>query len=167
MRMTRLAIGLALAAGGALSGCAPEERKASAPSPQLNEGTAWWKTEGTGAAEKVAKAPALPGWKALPPLSAEMASRGGKLFQEKGCASCHSFGKGAIAGPDLAGLTGRAEPEWVSAMIATPSKMLQSDPRAKELLAKYLVKMPDANLNAEEVRALVEHIRQQNEATSP
>ncbi|MEM4658894.1 MAG: c-type cytochrome, partial [Candidatus Methanosuratincola sp.] len=34
-------------------------------------------------------------------VNKELAEKGEKLFAEKGCAACHTIGKGKLVGPDL------------------------------------------------------------------
>jgi hypothetical protein len=65
-------------------------------------------------------------------------------------------------GPDLKGLTSRVEPEWSTAFMKDPAPMLESDPHAKEMLAKYLVKMPNLSLSPDQLAALTEYLREQD-----
>lgn len=72
------------------------------------------------------------------------------------CASCHSVGQGDRVGPDLKGATERRDPAWLRAMIAAPSRVLDTDPAARALLAKYNnVRMPDLGLSDQQVEELV------------
>jgi mono/diheme cytochrome c family protein len=81
------------------------------------------------------------------------------LFAEK-CASCHSIGKGDRVGPDLKNVHERRADPWLTAMIATPGKMLNSDADARELLKKYNnVRMPELGLDQEQTASLVELIK--------
>lgn len=149
-------------------GCSREKAPEATASP-ASEGTAWWKTEaspGQGGKQGRLAGEPLPGWKALPPLRPELAAKGQEIFTAKGCVSCHSFGKGPVVGPDLLGLSRRIGPEWVKRFISDPTAMLESDARAKEMLAKYLVKMPNLNLKPEEIRALLDYFRQQDAEAS-
>lgn len=162
------ALCLALAAG--IAGCQPRaEQSTTHPAPaETGDTTAWWKTEGAPVASlavSLSGAP-LPGWQKLPTVLPILATQGQKLFATKGCVSCHSIGKGRVVGPDLLGVTHRAEPEWVQRFVADPPAMLESDPRAKELLATYLVKMPQLHLKPDEIRALMEYFRQRDQAAA-
>lgn len=47
-------------------------------------------------------------------------SEGAKLFDEKGCAGCHSIGSGPIVGPDLAGIGTRYTRDQLIAWIHDP-----------------------------------------------
>lgn len=78
------------------------------------------------------------------------------LFARK-CASCHTVGKGDRVGPDLKGAVDRRGRPWVERFVATPSAMLDTDPQARELLARFGgVRMPDLGLSAAEASRLAE-----------
>lgn len=162
-------MGIGIMLGGCQGG---DDRSAGTASPTPTAtaaGTAWWKEEGAtashGATTSLAGAP-LAGWQALPPVVPALAAQGSTLFTTKGCVSCHSIGKGRIVGPDLLGVTHRAEPSWLEAFITDPPGMLERDARAKELLAIYLVKMPKVALSQPEIRALLEYFRAQDETAA-
>jgi hypothetical protein len=46
--------------------------------------------------------------------------------------------------------------------MADPGPMLESDPRAKDMLATYLVKMPNLHLAPDQIAALKDYFRQQD-----
>ena len=85
------------------------------------------------------------------------AERGKKLFQERGCAACHSIGKGKITGPDLLGVTKRRDEEWLKKWLKSPDTMIMTDPIAKEMLGVYMVPMPNLGLNDEEIDVLIDY----------
>lgn len=86
---------------------------------------------------------------ALPPGSKD-------LFVAK-CSSCHTVGKGVRIGPDLEGVTKKRKANWITRMIKAPSRMLDTDPDARALLAEFKnVRMPDLGLNDEQVAGLTE-----------
>ena len=70
--------------------------------------------------------------------------RGLLLFQN-GCAACHTVGKGDAVGPDLAGVTGRRDRDWLVRYLKAPDRMLaDKDPIAVSLNDKYkTVPMPN------------------------
>ena len=77
------------------------------------------------------------------------------LFVAK-CASCHTVGKGDRVGPDLAGVHSRRDAAWLATFVKTPSKLLDSDAAAREMLAKYNnVRMPDLGLTDDQVEGLI------------
>lgn len=92
-------------------------------------------------------------------LDEELVAKGEKIYKEKACASCHTFGKGRLVGPDLQGATERREEEWLKKWIKNPDEMLRTDPIAKEMLKEYMVPMPNQGLNDEEVDAVVEYMK--------
>lgn len=161
-----LVLGLLLTAG-----CQPEaaqqsstnasSQESSEKASTEKEATAWWKSDGKSAAkaENALAGEAKAGWASLPAVDAALVSQGSKLFDNKGCVSCHSIGKGTIVGPDLLGVTHRIEPDWMLKWLKNPEPLLASDPYAKEMLAKYLVKMPNVNLSDAEATALQQFLR--------
>jgi len=81
-----------------------------------------------------------------------------ELFADK-CASCHTVGKGVRTGPDLKDAHERRDRAWLVRLIAVPSKMLDSDPDARDLVAEFDgVRMPDLALDDEQVEGLVDLI---------
>lgn len=164
--LSPLVLGLLL-----VTGCQPEtaQKSSSDASSQESsdkasaqkEATAWWKSDNQGAAklETALAGQAKAGWASLPALDTALVSQGAKLFDSKGCVSCHSIGKGTLVGPDLRGVTYRIEPDWMLKWLKNPEPLLESDPYAKEMLAKYLVKMPNVNLSDAEASALQSFLR--------
>jgi protein SCO1/2 len=89
--------------------------------------------------------------------------KGEYLFKSR-CASCHTIGRGDAVGPDLLNATKLRDRAWLSRYIARPDLVLAAgDPIAKQLFAKYKdVRMPNLDLSAEEVDALLPYIEQQS-----
>jgi protein SCO1/2 len=78
------------------------------------------------------------------------------VFSTK-CVACHTLGKGASIGPDLAGITHVRDRAWLEQYIAEPDSMLNGgDPIAQSLFSKYGGgRMPNLELTGSEVRAVV------------
>lgn len=91
------------------------------------------------------------------PDDPELAEKGEKLFDEKGCGACHAAGKRKV-GPPLQGVTDRREPQWIARMIQHPEEMLKKDPTAQKLLQKYGTRMANQNVSPDETRALIAYL---------
>jgi protein SCO1/2 len=148
------------------SGCYEQNKGDAASgggsSPTVHD--AWWQQDGTAstpAQTAQTSVTPLPGWQKLPPLDPALAKKGAVLFTAK-CASCHSIGRGQVVGPDLKGLSSRVEPDWAKAFMRDPGPLLASDAHAKQMLATYLVKMPNLQLSSDEIASLAEYLRQQD-----
>jgi nitrite reductase (NO-forming) len=84
----------------------------------------------------------------------------GKLAFESKCLACHSMGHGPKLGPDIAGVTKRRSPEWLTKWLKSPEQMLKSDPDAQAMLKQFNnVPMPNQNLSDAEIRQYVEYFR--------
>ncbi len=93
-------------------------------------------------------------------------SKGESLFRTR-CAACHTIGGGDIRelaarriGPDLYRITEMRDRDWLRRWLAEPEVMLEEkDPLAMALMAEYNnVPMPNMQLNAYEVEAILEHM---------
>jgi len=73
------------------------------------------------------------------------------------CSVCHSIGHGRKIGPDLKGATERRERAWLHRFIKQPSKMFDSDPIAKKLLAEHNnIRMTDLGLPDDQIDTLID-----------
>ena len=99
------------------------------------------------------------------PVATPRAGKGEFLFNTR-CASCHSIGKGDGLGPDLVNVTTLRERAWLARYVAEPDRMLaEGDGVAAALFAKYKdVRMPNLDLNAEDVALLVSYIEKESKA---
>ncbi|MDZ4842974.1 MAG: SCO family protein [Hyphomicrobium aestuarii] len=97
---------------------------------------------------------------ALPTTNEPPKNQPGEALFAKACASCHAIGKGAVVGPNLAGLSERRERDWLIKFIRSPSRMhREKDPIALELAARYpVVRMPSLQLSESDVEDLLAYI---------
>ncbi|HAX25257.1 MAG TPA: c-type cytochrome [Thermomicrobiales bacterium] len=112
---------------------------------------------------------ALAGIPMLAIAAAPSADEGKTLFQQK-CSSCHTIGGGTLVGPDLAGVTGTRDHDWLVRWMSDPPGMVASgDPTATALLAQFNnVQMPNLGLSADQVDSLLAYLAAPSGApTSP
>lgn len=84
---------------------------------------------------------------------------GEALFRQY-CAGCHTIGGGDLSGPDLQGVAGRRDPDWLEHWLAEPDVMIaEGDPIARELLAQYNnIPMPNQHLTLSEIDSLLAYL---------
>jgi cytochrome c2 len=88
--------------------------------------------------------------------------RGQVLWQVRGCAGCHSIGKGAGTGiaPDLEGVTQRRSVEWLHSWLKDTSAMLASDSTAINLMKEFKgAKMPNQKISEADTDAIIAFIK--------
>jgi protein SCO1/2 len=96
-------------------------------------------------------------------VDANLAKKGKSLFVNRGCSTCHTIGKGRVAGPDLAGVVERRDLTWLKSWLKDPAAMLASDSLAQALLAESKgVKMPNVKLQDQEIDALIHYMAQES-----
>lgn len=91
----------------------------------------------------------------------EQAEKGEALFQTKGCSACHGFGK-RISCPDLIGVPQQRTAKWMEQQILHPEVMTKQDPIAKQLMAQFLLQMPNQGLTPDQAKAVIEFIKKKN-----
>ena len=85
--------------------------------------------------------------------------RGQTLWQNRGCAGCHSIGKSKGIAPDLAGVTQRRSREWLVNWLKDTEGMLQTDSVAIGLLKEYKgQKMPNQKISEQDTDAILAFI---------
>ncbi|MDZ4246082.1 MAG: c-type cytochrome [Dehalococcoidia bacterium] len=87
---------------------------------------------------------------------------GETIFSQK-CKVCHSIGQGRMLGPDLKGVTGKRDREWLVRFIVAPDKLIaQGDPIAGELLKEYGIPMPNLGLSGKDAGEVLDYIDEQS-----
>ena len=87
----------------------------------------------------------------------------GQALFLKGCASCHTLGKGDLVGPDLKGVTARRDRAWLTRFMMAPDRMrAKKDPIALALAARYEgALMPNLGLSKTDVGDLLIYLETQ------
>jgi cytochrome c len=93
----------------------------------------------------------------LGPIDKTMAAEGEKIFESK-CASCHKLDE-RYTGPAQRNVLQRVTPEFFMNTVLNPDENLQKHPHSKEMLAQYMTKMTNQNVNLKDARALLEYFR--------
>lgn len=112
---------------------------------------------------------AMPSFQSLPirdrwDLAAYVASlvrpveAGEALFLDRGCAHCHTLGRGKLVGPDLVGLSARRTRDWVLRWLQDPPAMIQRDEQARRMALEYPTPMPNLNLGAADAERLADFL---------
>jgi protein SCO1 len=93
-------------------------------------------------------------------IKVDLAARPGQALYKRLCAGCHSVGKGDRVGPDLAGILGRRDRDWLVRFIVDPDKMrAKKDPAALELAARFpAVRMPAMGITPRDAADLIAYI---------
>ncbi len=93
----------------------------------------------------------------VPGVSAQVAE-GQATFEGK-CAACHTIGTDRLVGPGLAGIADRRDHDWIISFMTNPDGMIANgDSIATELLAKFVVPMPNLGLAAAEAESILAYL---------
>lgn len=93
----------------------------------------------------------------LMPIDKAMAGEGLKIFESK-CAACHKLDERYV-GPAQRDVLRRITPEFFMNMVINPEENLNKHPHTQEMLAQYMQKMTNQNINLEDARKLLEYFR--------
>ena len=93
----------------------------------------------------------------LGPIDKSMAAEGEKIFKSK-CASCHKLDE-RYTGPAQRNVLQRVTPEFFMNTVLNPDENLEKHPHSKEMLAQYMTKMTNQNVNLKDARSLLEYFR--------
>jgi len=93
----------------------------------------------------------------LGPIDKTMATEGEKIFESK-CATCHKLDE-RYTGPAQRNVLQRVTPEFFMNTVLNPDENLEKHPHSKEMLATYMTKMTNQNVNLKDARALLEYFR--------
>ena len=93
----------------------------------------------------------------LGPIDKSMAAEGEKIFESK-CASCHKLDE-RYTGPAQRNVLQRVTPEFFMNTVLNPDENLEKHPHSKEMLAQYMTKMTNQNVNLKDARSLLEYFR--------
>jgi nitrite reductase (NO-forming) len=83
----------------------------------------------------------------------------GKLAFESKCLACHSIGGGDKLGPDLIGTTKRHDDAWLTRWLKAPEQMVLTDAKAKAMLEKWKIPMPNQGLSDAEIKQYLAYFK--------
>lgn len=92
------------------------------------------------------------------PMS-QAAQKGEEAYLKGGCNGCHVIGQ-VSSGPDLTGALLRHEngEKWVAEFIKNPKKFYE-DPYVEALINFFNLRMPNQNMNDEEIKNIIEYMK--------
>ncbi len=93
----------------------------------------------------------------LGPIDKTMAAEGEKIFESK-CATCHKLDE-RYTGPAQRNVLQRVTPEFFMNTVLNPDENLEKHPHSKKMLAEYMTKMTNQNVNLKDARTLLEYFR--------
>lgn len=125
----------------------------------------WWRAVRTGTLVEGAPLKGGPD----EPTYAELVALGRRVFESRGCMSCHAAegaaeerardGREADA-PELDAVTRHRTFPWIYHMVVHPDSMLRADPTARDLMRGYETRMRDLDLTPWEALVLYEYLVQ-------
>ena len=87
-------------------------------------------------------------------LNPGLADWGSKVFETRGCVTCHTFGEDK-QGPNLSGVAKRRTEAWIHKQVTDPEWMVKNDPIAREMFGKFALQMANQQVPEQEVQALI------------
>lgn len=90
-------------------------------------------------------------------IDAELAEQGRSIYAMK-CEACHNY-EGRMVGPALGEVVERRSGEFIMNFILNPSGMTREHPEGQRMLQEYMTPMPFQNVQTDEARAILEHLR--------
>ncbi len=104
---------------------------------------------------------------AIVSFSNDVLAQNGEALFKANCASCHKTDKD-FTGPMLKGAREREpDPEWAYKWVNNTNTMVESDPYAKALKAKWGSQMTQFNLKKEEIKAILDYADAPPVVTTP
>jgi mono/diheme cytochrome c family protein len=93
-------------------------------------------------------------------LTADIFAQDGAELYKRNCAACHSLGGGRLVGPDLAGVTKKADRAWLSRFIRNSAEMIKSGDAAAVAIGKEYnnLLMPPFTGSDGELSAIIDYI---------
>ena len=92
---------------------------------------------------------------------------GQAIFKQK-CQACHSIGGGKVVGPDLKGISGKRDRDWLIRFITIPDRLIaQGDPIARDIVKEFGMPMPNLGVTTEEAQAIIVYIDSLSVETNP
>ena len=82
---------------------------------------------------------------------------GERVYLRSGCAACHHLGRGQFVGPDLIDVRTRRDRAWLREWLADPPGMMERDFATRLLFRDFSVQMPNLNLAAADIDALLDY----------
>lgn len=94
--------------------------------------------------------------------AATPAEQGQAIFEQK-CKGCHTIGGGRTVGPDLKGVTGNRDRDWLIRFITSPDRLIaEGDSIAKQLIQQFGVSMPNLGVSANDAENILAYLDAQS-----